>query len=342
MINFKKELLALTAASSLLASAVSQADITNMVSFGDSLSDSGNVHAATGAFTAPYAGLNSNGPVWTGHLSASLGLGSHTGSMTGGTAHGWAGARASLPSFLVDPDVIAPGHPGIPNVPVQSQVTNYLTSGGTTAPTADPNTLYTLWGGANDALYAAATGQYAAVPAAAGDIASIADQLMDAGATSVLIMNLPNIGYTPRQNHSVADSTGGLFISNMFNNALSTAVDAISGGRDIQIFDAFTWTGDTLANLPTNNGIQMDGTNACVVNAELAATNGQTPGICSDPENYLWWDAIHPTTAGHALLANAVLPTVQGLDVATVPVPAAAWLFMSGIAGLVGLKKARK
>ncbi|MGB1191974.1 MAG: hypothetical protein ACPG3T_03535, partial [Pseudomonadales bacterium] len=55
----------------------SNAAITSLVSFGDSLSDSGNMHAVTNIFTAPYAGVNSDGPVWTGHLSESLGLGTH-------------------------------------------------------------------------------------------------------------------------------------------------------------------------------------------------------------------------------------------------------------------------
>lgn len=335
MINFKKELLALTAASSLVVSGAATANITSMVSFGDSLSDSGNVHAITGVYAAPYAGLNSNGPVWTGHLSQSLGLGAHTGSLTGGTAWGHAGARASVAGNLVEPNVLGAGHPGIPNMPVQTQVNNYLASNGGSA---NPDTLYTLWGGANDALYAAATFDYAAVPAAAADVANMADQLMDAGATSVLIMNLPNIGYTPKQNHSPADAAGGDFISVTFNNSLAASVAAISDGRDIQIFDAYTWTSDLVNDLP----VGMNGVDACIVDATLSAANGQTPGMCSDPSSYLWFDSIHPTTAGHQLLASSVLPLVQGLDVATVPVPAAAWLFLSGVAGLAGLKKARK
>lgn len=335
MIKFKKELLALAAASSLLATGAAKANITSMVSFGDSLSDSGNVHAMLGNFVAPYAGVNSNGPVWTGHLSQSLGLGAHTGSLTGGSAWGHAGARASEASYLVDPDQLAPGHPGVQNMPVQTQVNNYLASNGGSA---DPDALYTLWAGANDALYAAATFDYPAVPAAAADVANMADQLMNAGATSVLIMNLPNIGYTPRQNWDSVAAVQGSFISNMYNDDLNDAVDSIRNGRDIVVFDAYTWTGNLINNLPAN----MNGTDACFVDAELAATNGQSVGVCSDPENYLWWDAIHPSTAGHALLADAVLPVVQGLDVATVPVPGAAWLFMSGIAGLAGLRKAQK
>ena len=324
----RKAAITLAAVASAAMVQTSHAAITNLVSFGDSLSDSGNVHATLGNFVAPYAGLNSNGPVWVGHLSESLGLGAHTGSQTGGTAHGWAGARAAEASFLVDPDVFAVGHPGIPNVPVQTQVNAYLAANNGVA---DPNTLYTVWGGANDALYAAATFDYAAVPQAASAIASIADQLMDAGATSVLIMNLPNIGLTPRQNVDSAAAAGGDLVSNSFNNALTASVNAIADGRDIVIHDAYTWTGALVASGPA------DGLN--VVDMCLNAAAGT---LCSDPENYMWWDEIHPTTAGHALLAADVLNTVNNLDVAAVPVPAAAWLFLSALVGVGGLKKARK
>ena len=52
------------------------------------------------------------------------------------------------------------------------------------------------------------------------------------------------------------------------------------------------------------------------------------------------WDEIHPTTAGFSYLTADILNTVNGLDVA-VPVPAAAWLFISGVAGLAGLRRAK-
>lgn len=297
--------------------------IQGMVSFGDSLSDSGNVHAATGfgIFSAPYAGVNSNGPVWTQQVASAYGVGPHTGSLTGGTGYAYAGARAGIDG-------------SVPSV--QSQVDTYLAA---TGGVADPRTLYTVWGGANDALYAAATFDYSAVPTAAGQIASIADELMNAGASSVLIMNLPNIGYTPRQNWDAAQAAGGDFISASYNTALTASVAAIAGDRDIVIHDAYTWTSNLVDNLQEGG---LNGTDACIVDADLSAASGQAQGMCSDPSNYLWWDSIHPTTVGHALLTDDVIGTINQLDVATVPVPAAAWLFISGIVGLIGAKKVRK
>ena len=105
MKNFIKTSAVTLAASMYVTSA--SAGITKLVSFGDSLSDSGNVHAATGAYVAPYAGVNSNGPVWTQQLATALNVAPHTGSLTGGDGYAWGGARvtygtgdgASVPSL---------------------------------------------------------------------------------------------------------------------------------------------------------------------------------------------------------------------------------------------------
>jgi outer membrane lipase/esterase len=154
---------------------------------------------------------------------------------------------------------------------------------------------------------------------------------MNAGATSVLVMNLPNIGFTPRQNGNPTAAAQGDFISVQYNNALAAYVGGITAGRDIVIHDAYTWTGALVASGPSQG---LNVTDMCL---DVAAGT-----MCSDPSTYMWWDEIHPTTAGHALLAADVLNTVNTLDVAAVPVPAAAWLFMSGLAGIAGLKRAKK
>jgi outer membrane lipase/esterase len=40
-----------------------------------------------------------------------------------------------------------------------------------------------------------------------------------------------------------------------------------------------------------------------------ACYNEETGAICSNPDDYLFWDHIHPTTKGHALLMKGVLET---------------------------------
>ena len=55
------------------------------------------------------------------------------------------------------------------------------------------------------------------------------------------------------------------------------------------------------------------------------------------PENcntYLYWDNTHPTTKGHGLIADE-------FSAALVPIPAAAWLFGSGLFGLIGIARSK-
>ncbi len=52
---------------------------------------------------------------------------------------------------------------------------------------------------------------------------------------------------------------------------------------------------------------------------------GGTP--CADPNQYLFWDELHPTAAGHEILANEALALVT-------PEPASISLIAVGLVGL--------
>ena len=78
----------------MLAPAPARAGLTQIVAFGDSLIDTGNLFAATGQPPAPYFdGRFSNGPVWVEYLAGRLGIAPPTPSLTGGTDYAWAGAE---------------------------------------------------------------------------------------------------------------------------------------------------------------------------------------------------------------------------------------------------------
>jgi len=325
----RKAAITLAAVASAAMVQTSHAAITNLVSFGDSLSDAGNSSTATGgAYPGPlYPGTNvTNGDVWQQYLANDLGF-SHTASLLGGGGYAWGGARSSIDN---DPTIL----PLSTNV--QSQVDTYLTS---VNGSADPDTLYTIWSGANDALYAKATGDFTAVGSAALDIASMTQQLLDAGASKVLVLNLPNVGLTPLQNSDPIAAGQGTFVSDSFNAALGQAMASVTGNFSVYDISGFT---DDAVNNPGNYGL-TNVTDRCLnINYDLLGNySGHT--TCSNPEEYLFWDDLHPTTAGHALIADSIAATVTALDNASaVPVPAAAWLFLSALAGIGGLKRSRK
>ncbi len=130
-------LIALAAATNVYAAA----PYTSEVVFGDSLSDDGNLSLASGSPVIMKFTTNP-GNVTVENLAASLGL-TLAPSVLGGTDYAFGGA-----GVLTN----APGTPA--GVPTETaQITGYLA----TNPKLSGSSLYTVWGGANDIFYAAAS-----------------------------------------------------------------------------------------------------------------------------------------------------------------------------------------
>src|ERR1700729_4664744 len=136
--------------------------IDAIYAFGDSLSDVGNIYAATSGAQpgAPYVnGQFSNGPVWIQDLAVGLGLAPLTPSLLGGTDYAYGAGETGPTSFNTSlPATDLTGATG--------QVAQFLAA----TPTVDANGLYTIWIGSNDLsdiLAGAPPSQYAADIAAA-------------------------------------------------------------------------------------------------------------------------------------------------------------------------------
>lgn len=287
----------------LSAAQHAQAAFSQVVSFGDSLSDTGNVFLlSSGATPVPpyFGGRFSNGITWNEQLAIGLGLAAPTPSLAAGTNYAYGGART-----IVN---------GVPST--QSQVGQYLTD---VSGVADSNALYTIWSGGNDVNAAlSGTATVADVSAAATEVATLAQSLINAGAQNILVVNLPNLALVPGVTGlgSPTAVSAASFLTATFNATLSSSLAGVSGGNIISL-DMFALTNDAVTN-PGAFGL----TN--VVDRCLAADN-ITP--CANPEDYLFWDDLHPTAAGHQLVAQEALAAV-------VPVPAALPLLLSAIAGL--------
>jgi outer membrane lipase/esterase len=303
---------------------VEAASYSSLVVFGDSLSDNGNnalaglydpAQVVTGNTYVPgstYAPAMTytNGPVWASYFASLLGV-PLVPSLAGGTDFAFGGATTGTPGS-------GPG--GFP-YSLLTQTTQYLTATGNVA---SPSALYVVAGGGNNAraaLGAVAGGAKAAATAAAtaasfaADVGSIVDQLQTAGATQIVVWNTPNIGLTPAVG-AAGGAAFGSFLAGTMNAALATR---LAGEAGVSIFDAYAF-GTALAANPGAFGF-TNVTDAC----------GAVAG--ADCSKYAYWDGIHPTTAVHLAVANAL--------VTAIPEPETYALFALGLAVVAWRGKAR-
>ena len=199
------------------AGAAQAQQFSNFVVFGDSLSDSGNIAAAQSL--PPGNSFTTNpDPVAAQIIAAAFGLPSGP-SLLGGPNFAWGGACVrAAPAPCLNP---------VPNIP--TQVTQYLSL---TGGVADPNALYSIWGGANDifaALGTPATAQANTVAAATAYVQQIA-RLQAAGARFIVVYNLPNLGATPQfgADPNVAASVSQITV--VYNSAFNTGLASLSDG----------------------------------------------------------------------------------------------------------------
>lgn len=312
-------------------SAAMAGTFTGIVAFGDSLSDAGNDFiASNGTLPAspPYfSGHFSNGPTWVEDLSQSLGLGTLKPSLAGGTDFAYGGATTGIfgsPSGLPIP---------IPSI--GDQVNLFLSSTGGVAPSTD---LYTMWIGSNDVIQAVAdviggASQSAIVTdlglAAQAEVAALT-KLASApgGAKTFIVPLISDLGKAPAFNTNLAVSSAATFLSTVYNTDLVNDLNALGGSATIHVLDTFSLTDEIVKNPGAFDFTNV--TNACY----LGTFTGVGPAPCATPNSYLYWDTVHPTEAGHELIA--------GLAEQAVPEPASVAIFSSALVAMGFLCRRRR
>ena len=295
---------------------------SNMVVFGDSLSDTGNLSIVTGGTQPPagqpyFNGRFSDGPLWVETLAAGLNLPLASNPyLVGGSNYAFAGARTGTSS--------AP--PGL-----LAQVGGIW---GPTHPLADPAALYVVVAGGNDLRDArsapsgtSATRQLAAQAAATNVFNSVA-LLAARGATHVLIANLPDLGATPEAAllGLTVESTDATVRFNALIGAFEATLEALFPGLDVDMLDMFG-LGAAIRNDALNNGGATYGiTNVTSPCAGFLFSSGAACNVS------LFSDALHPSARAHALLGAAALALV-------VPEPASLALVVLALTGLVVVRR---
>jgi outer membrane lipase/esterase len=303
----------------LAANAAQAQQFSNVIVFGDSLSDAGNyvgvIPGAQGSFTT------NPDPIAVELIADFYGIDltssfvPATGTYTGGWDFAWGGAQITHP-FCVG------GAAGLPAPPCQSltaQVGSYF---GRTGGVADPNALYSVLGGANDLFFNLARVQAGAITSAqaqANLVGSATNEigligaLQNAGARYIIVYNLPDVGVTPFGTASGAGtSITGLTL--LYNGALDAGLAQLGDG--IIAVDTYNLIKEVTANY-TAYGFTNITQTACDPALMPLATGGSSlfcgPGNYRTPtanEDFLYADGVHPTGAAHAILAQAVIAEI--------------------------------
>jgi len=282
------------------APALAQSEYSDTVFFGDSLTDSGHFRPALIQVVGPSGALigrftTNPGLVWAEFLADFYGTAAVSANQ-GGTNYAIGGARNGV-------DVVGPLGP---IASLSTQFNRYLAANGGRA---DPNALYTVWGGAND-LFAVAAGApaQATIGAAVTAQVGIIGGLQQAGARYVLVPTIPDIGKTPQ--FLAAGPAGSAAASQLaagYNSALFGALG--TAGLRVIPLNTFDLIAEISANPGTYGFSNVTGT-ACGAGSSLTCSpaNFVVPNAA---ESYAFADGVHPSTGAHRIIGQYAASVLQ-------------------------------
>ncbi len=166
--------------------------------------------------------------------------------------------------------------------------------------------LVAVWAGANNLFFAGTIlikeDYVGTAKKAANDMLSNLSHLIDKGAENILILNLPDIGLTPCYKDSETDRANASLFSETFNDTLAKGLKILmlaNADIDFICIDMYSMFNEILAE-PAAYG--FDFTTTCL----LDAYNNENLPSEYEAAQYLFYDDVHPTTAGHKMLADLI------------------------------------
>ena len=295
---------------------------TQVIVFGDSLSDDGNIaHRVrdTIGFSYPSSNFNYSDYRFTDDTNTSpaanlyvgtwheqlektfLGLAVAKNSLDGGTDYAFGGATTKDGTqdrtIINNPFPFGGGDFTITIDNMGKQINDYLASHA-----ADPKALYVLWGGGND-LFDDYNAQ--SVTDTATRVGLLIIRLANAGARNFLVPNVPPLGAVPNSFGDPNRVAGLDQASASYRTQLSLAVGSVvsgfkGNGITIQVYNLDVWLGM----------IRVLGQPAKYHFVSTVDSAQGASGV--NPDQYLFWDDIHPTTGGHHELANEANRLLSG------------------------------
>ncbi len=273
-------------------------------------------------YSPPYAARFSNGPVWVEYLAPQLGISSVNNFAYGGATTGTFNTLTFPTPLGSLPLAQMYNLPGL-----QTQVSTFVQ----TTPVADPDALYVVWAGANDYLGAPDPNPLTSV----NNLATAIQSLAGVGARNFLIPNLPDLGNLPGTSSEPA--AGALSLLSSTHNSLLASTLSVLGqtyGSSVNLIplDINSLVSAAIAK-PAAFGL-TNGTDSCL--------SISPPSLCSNPDEYLFWDDLHPTTAAHQRIASYAFTTLQASAVPEPPATLGLVAFGAFLGGASLLKRQQR
>jgi phospholipase/lecithinase/hemolysin len=331
-----KQLITLTCTALVAGSAFGQTApaFSRIVVFGDSLSDTGNVRDRTdsksgGVVKFPGGSFNYSDGRWTNSSDTDPGSGAYAGvwheqlartfltmtpatfSLGGGSNYAFGGATTNNGAH--NETVVSTSAFGDVTVTIDDmgkQMDDYLNGHA-----IDPDALYIVWGGGNDLFN---DDSVANVFATAERATALMTRLANAGAKYIMVPNVPPLGIipeyagTPSKQRSLSRAASDY--RDILRADMSAAqADLASQGITPTLYPLDVWTNTIrVMTYPSRYGFIN-------INSSVQGNSN------ANPDQYLFWDKKHPTTAGHYwtakgandLLTLPFMPPGKAVNLAT-------------------------
>jgi phospholipase/lecithinase/hemolysin len=292
---------------------------SQMVVFGDSLSDTGNVRNRTNSITGgvvdyPSDTFNYSDGRWTNSADTDPSSGARVGvwheqlarlflsipvatnSLNGGTNYAFGGATTKNGTH--EEVAVSPPFFGDVTITIDEmgkQMDDYLASHA-----VDPNALYVVWGGGNDLFD---DDSAANVSATATRASALMSRLAIAGARYIMVPNVPPLGDIPKYATDSAKVISLNLASASYRNQLNLALNAAMSTLAAQgivptLYRVDAWTNTVRVMTYPERYFFTNVRSASQGNSSV------------NPDNFLFWDDKHPTTAGHYWTAKGANDTL--------------------------------